>query len=58
MRKVMTRVFPEPGAGEDQYRAFAVEHGFALLRIQLVEEIHGGSSLYDAYVAALARSQN
>ena len=31
MRKVMTRVLPLPGAGEDQHGAFGGLDGFALL---------------------------
>ncbi len=39
----MTRVFPHPGAGEDEERPVAVEHGLALGVVQAVEEIgHAG----------------
>jgi hypothetical protein len=39
---------PRAGAGEDEQRAAQVQDGFALLRVQFVEEIHGaGRSHYN-----------
>ena len=54
VRRLITRVLPGPGAGEDRDRAARREDGLALLGVEVVEEAFGLESGHVPRLAAVA----